>query len=60
MACEQTDRICFEMELDPVYVDQDVRRFFNYQNSEDIRLIRDGKEIMWNDIKDQLWTKAAS
>jgi len=59
MACEQTERICFAMELDPVYVDQDVRRYFNYKNSEDIRLIRDGKEYQWNEIKDQLWTKAA-
>ena len=60
MACEQTDRICFAMELDPVYVDQDVRRFSNYQNSEDIRLIRDGKEILWNEIKEHLWTSQPS
>jgi len=59
MACEQTERICFAMELDPVYVDQDVRRYFNYKNSEDIRLLRDGKEYQWNELKDQLWTKVA-
>lgn len=60
MACEQTDRICFAMELDPVYVDQDVRRFFNYKNSEDIRLLRNGKEYQWNELKDQLWTSQPS
>ena len=60
MACEQTERTCYAMELDPVYVDQDVKRFYNYQNSEDIRLIRDGKTYEWNEIKDRLWTKAQS
>ena len=60
MACEQTERTCYAMELDPVYVDQDVKRFYNYQNSEDIRLIRDRKTYEWSEIKDQLWTKAHS
>ena len=27
MVCEQTDRICYAMELDPIYVERTIRRW---------------------------------
>lgn len=45
IAAEQTDRICYMMELDPTYCDVIVQRFRDFtQDSEPIRLIRDGME----------------
>ena len=54
MAGEQTDRTAFLMELDPSYVDVQVIRYFNFKHDENIRLIRDGKEFSWNEIKENL------
>ncbi len=45
MACEQTDRICLTMELDPKYATAIVMRFSNEYGAENIRLLRDGKEL---------------
>lgn len=45
MACEQTDRICRTMELDPKYATAIVMRFSNEYGAENIRLLRDGKEL---------------
>lgn len=50
MASEQTNRICYTMELDEKYVDVIVKRYHNL-GKEDITLIRDGKEYKWEDIK---------
>lgn len=54
MAAEQTGRRCFALELDPVYCDVIVKRYHAYQNSENIRLIRDGKYMEWDEIKAKL------
>ena len=46
IACEQTDRICHTIELDPKYADVIVKRFIEQVGSDkDVRLIRDGKEL---------------
>ena len=45
MACEQTDRICRTMELDPKYATAIVMRYANEYGTENIRLLRDGKEL---------------
>ena len=34
IACEQTNRICYGMELDPAYVDVIVKRWENYTGKE--------------------------
>ncbi|MCD6345995.1 MAG: site-specific DNA-methyltransferase [Bacteroidales bacterium] len=54
MAAEQTSRRGFALELDPVYCDVIVKRYHAFNNSEDIRLIRDGKYIEWDDLKSEL------
>lgn len=45
MACEQTDRICRTMELDLKYATAIVMRYANEYGTENIRLLRAGKEI---------------
>ncbi len=54
ISCEQTDRTGYLMELDPAYIDVEVIRYFNFKHDENIRLIRDGKEYAWNEIKENL------
>lgn len=44
IACEQTDRICYAIELDEKYVDVGVKRYIKYIGSDkEVFLIRDGK-----------------
>ena len=49
IACDQIDRICYGVELEPKFVDVAVRRYMNSHgdNSGDILLIRDGKEYTY-------------
>lgn len=46
IACEQTDRTCYGMELDPRYIDVIIRRFVKFTNG-DQKVIRlsDGKDV---------------
>ena len=51
IACEQTKRICYGMELDPAYVDVIVKRFINYLGTDkDVYVIRNGKKIPYSKI----------
>jgi DNA modification methylase len=51
IACEQTDRICYAMEIDESYVDTGVRRFIEYTHSdENVFLIRNGEKIKYSEI----------
>ena len=59
MACEQMDRICYTMELDPKYASIIVRRYYQYslehKNSEynpdeEIYVIRGGKRLKFSEI----------
>ena len=46
IACEQLDRTCYTMELDPKYADVIVKRYVRYTGSaKDCYLIRDGKQL---------------
>lgn len=45
IACEQTGRICYGMEIDPRYVDVVIDRYLNYVGG--TKVICDGKEIEW-------------
>ncbi len=60
IACEQTDRICYTIEVDEKYADVIVKRFYQYslehKNSDkaatdkDVFLIRDGEKIKYSDV----------
>lgn len=51
MACEQINRKCFTCELDSHYCDVIIQRYINLVgNSDDVKVIRNGQEINYNDI----------
>ena len=51
IACEQTDRICYMLELDPRYASVIVLRFLEQAETDaGIKVLRDGKEISYADI----------
>jgi ParB family chromosome partitioning protein len=51
IACEQTDRVNFSMELDPKYADVIVTRYIKQAGSdESVFLIRDGKRTAYNEL----------
>ena len=50
MACEQHNRICYAMELDPRFVDATVGRYIHSVGSENVYLLRDGKKIPYTEI----------
>ena len=46
VACEQTDRICRTMELDPKYASVIVERFLGQAgDSREVKVLRDGYEL---------------
>lgn len=51
MACEQLDRICYGVELEPKFVDVAVKRYLEYKNgdSTDVYVIRNGEKISYED-----------
>ena len=52
IACEQLNRICCMMELDPKYVDVIVNRYISFKESdEDVFLIRDGTQIHYKEVE---------
>jgi DNA modification methylase len=52
IACEQLNRICYGIELEPKFVDVAVNRYIQSKggNSEDCFVIRDGKNIPYTDL----------
>ena len=52
IACEQIDRTCYGIELEPKFVDVAVVRYLQYKNndSSDVYVIRDGEKISYNDL----------
>lgn len=51
MSCEQTNRICHTMELDPKYASVILRRYVEYkQGSDDVYVARGGEEIPYSDL----------
>jgi DNA modification methylase len=53
IACEQTGRKCFSMEIDPLYCDVIVRRYIKAENENKIQLIRDGTVTEFESISEQ-------
>ncbi|EFL46786.1 DNA (cytosine-5-)-methyltransferase [Prevotella disiens FB035-09AN] len=51
MACQQTDRIGYGMEIDPKYVTATVRRFMGMFPQQGIQLIRNGKLLSEEETK---------
>lgn len=52
IACEQTDRICYAIELDEKFVDVAVKRYIEQVGTdEEVFLVRDGVKIKYADIK---------
>ena len=52
IACEQLDRICYGVELEPKFVDVAVERYIKMRDgrSDDVYLIRDGQRIEYADV----------
>lgn len=51
VACEQTNRICYGIELDEKFVDVIVRRYIEQAGDNDkVFVIRDGKKIAYKDL----------
>ncbi len=51
IACEQTDRICFTSELDPVYATVMVKRYIEQVGgSEGVSLVRDGLTYQFSEV----------
>ncbi len=58
IACEQTNRICHTIELDPKFVDVIVHRYVEQVGGSDgVRLIRDGKELTLADVENVINTE---
>ena len=49
MACDQLNRICYGVELEPKFVDVAVKRYMaaHNENSDGITLIRDGNKMTY-------------
>ena len=52
IACEQLNRECYGIELEPKFVDVAVKRYIEFKNgkTDDVRLIRDGKEMKYEEV----------
>ena len=52
IACEQTGRICYTIELDERYVDVIVKRYIEQKGSDtDVYLMRDTQKTAYRDVK---------
>jgi len=52
IACEESDRICRMMELDPKYADVIVKRYLDKIGSEDaVYLVRDGQQYKYSELQ---------
>lgn len=55
MACEQTNRICYMMELDEKYASVILRRYVEDTNdAENVYVIRNGEKLMYSDLVKEL------
>lgn len=51
IACEQLDRVCYGIELEPKFVDVAVERFRATNSNADVYVERDGENISYENIK---------
>ena len=51
IACEQTDRICYAIELDEKFCDVIVKRYIEQVGSDEkVSVLRDGKEYKYSEV----------
>lgn len=50
MACQQTDRVCYGIELDEKFVDVIVKRYINEYGDKGVFVLRDGKKIPYAEV----------
>ena len=50
MACEETGRICYGIELDEKFVDVIVKRYYEATGDQSIKVVRDGMEIKYSEL----------
>ena len=52
IACEQLNRICYGIELEPKFVDVAVKRYINFKqgNCDDVCVFRNGEQIAYKDL----------
>lgn len=59
MACEQTGRTCFMMELDPKYASVILRRYVeDFGNEDQVYVERDGKKLLYADLVKEVEPKS--
>ncbi|HHW90660.1 MAG TPA: site-specific DNA-methyltransferase, partial [Clostridiales bacterium] len=59
MTCEQLNRTCYMMELDPIYCDVIVQRYINLKGHDgDVYLERDGNKIAFSKLGELHWEKS--
>ncbi len=57
IACEQTNRVCYMMELDEKYASVILRRYVeNTNNAENVHVIRNGQQISYADLVKEVET----
>ena len=58
IACEQTDRVCFGVELEQKYVDVAVKRYIAFKDGslDDVYLIRDGQKLTYDEAVAEMET----
>lgn len=55
IACEQTNRICYTMEIDEKYVDVIIKRYIQFKgNDADVFILRDGEKVSYEDMQEAL------
>ena len=56
MACEQTNRVCFMMELDEKYASVILRRYVeNTNNADGVYVLRGGQRIPYSELVKEVW-----
>lgn len=50
MACVETDRVCYTMELEEKYADVVLNRYIDKMGSDDVYLLRDGEKIHYKEL----------
>ena len=52
IACDQLDRICYGVELEPKFIDVAVKRFISIKGGkyDDVYVIRDGQKLMFDEV----------
>ena len=52
IACEQMERICYGVEIEPKFVDVAVKRYIQFKDGryDDVYVIRDGQKLSFEEV----------